>query len=59
MGIKDVEKIFERHYRGDIYKGGFGIGLSIVKNICEKNKINIEVESQVNKGTTFIYLFDL
>ena len=59
IGIKDKSKIFERYYRGDKITGGFGIGLSIVKNICEKNKINIEVESQVNKGTTFIYLFDL
>lgn len=58
IGIKDKSKIFERYYRGDKITGGFGIGLSIVKNICVKNKINIEVESQVNKGTTFIYLFD-
>ena len=58
IGIKDKSKIFERYYRGDKITGGFGIGLSIVKNICEKNNINIEVESQVNKGTTFIYLFD-
>ena len=57
IGIKDKSKIFERYYRGDKITGGFGIGLSIVKNICIKNKIEIKVESQVNKGTTFIYLF--
>ena len=57
IGIKDKSKIFERYYRGDKITGGFGIGLSIVKNICVKNKIEIKVESQVNKGTTFIYLF--
>ncbi len=59
IGIKDKSKIFERYYRGDKITGGFGIGLSIVKNICVKNKIDIQVESQINKGTTFIYLFDL
>jgi signal transduction histidine kinase len=58
IGIKDTSKIFERYYRGDKITGGFGIGLSIVKNICLKNKIDIRVESQVNKGTTFIYLLD-
>ena len=58
IGIKDTSKIFERYYRGDKITGGFGIGLSIVKNICLKNKIEIKVESQVNKGTTFIYLLD-
>ncbi|MDD3055662.1 MAG: HAMP domain-containing sensor histidine kinase [Aliarcobacter sp.] len=57
IGIKDKSKIFERYYRGDKITGGFGIGLSIVKNICVKNKIEVKVESQVNKGTTFIYLF--
>ena len=58
IGIKDTSKIFERYYRGDKITGGFGIGLIIVKNICLKNKIEIKVESQVNKGTTFIYLLD-
>ena len=58
IGIKDKSKIFERYYRGDKITGGFGIGLSIVKNICLKNKIEIKVESEINKGTTFIYLLD-
>jgi two-component system, OmpR family, sensor kinase len=58
IGIKDKSKIFERYYRGDKITGGFGIGLSIVKNICVKNRVDIEVESQVNKGSSFIYLFD-
>jgi two-component system, OmpR family, sensor kinase len=58
IGIKDKSKIFERYYRGDKITGGFGIGLSIVKNICVKNRVDIEVESQINKGSSFIYLFD-
>jgi two-component system, OmpR family, sensor kinase len=58
IGIKDKSKIFERYYRGDKITGGFGIGLSIVKNICVKNRVDIEVESQVNKGSSFIYFFD-
>lgn len=57
IGINDKSKIFERYYRGDKITGGFGIGLSIVKNICVKNRVDIEVESQVNKGSCFIYLF--
>ena len=58
IGIKDTSKIFERYYRGDKITGGFGIGLSIVKNICQKNRIEVRVESQINKGTTFIYLLE-
>ncbi len=57
IGIKETQKIFERHYRGDIYKGGFGIGLSIVKSICDKYGIVIEVESEEKKGSVFSYWF--
>lgn len=57
VGIKDTSSIFKRYYRGDKITGGFGIGLSIVKNICDKNDIKIEVISNVQEGTTFIYSF--
>lgn len=57
VGIKEINKIFERHYRGDIYKGGFGIGLSIVKSICDKYNIVIEVKSEEKKGSEFKYWF--
>ena len=57
VGIKEIHKIFERHYRGDIYKGGFGIGLSIVKSICDKYCIEIEVISEEKKGSEFSYWF--
>ena len=57
VGIKEIGKIFERHYRGDIYKGGFGIGLSIVKSICDKYGIVIEVRSEEEKGSVFSYWF--
>ncbi|PRM97423.1 sensor histidine kinase [Aliarcobacter cryaerophilus] len=59
IGIKDTSTIFERYYRGDKITGGFGIGLSIVKNICLKNSIKIDVVSKENFGTTFIYTFNL
>ncbi|MCT7911344.1 HAMP domain-containing histidine kinase [Arcobacter lacus] len=57
VGIKDTSSIFKRYYRGDKITGGFGIGLSIVKNICDKNDIEIEVISKVEEGTTFVYSF--
>ena len=56
-GIKDAGKVFERYYRGDKISGGFGIGLSIVKAICDKNRVNVEVVSSREKGTTFMYYF--
>ena len=59
VGISDTKAIFARYYRGDAIKGGFGIGLSIVKEICEKNGIGLNVVSCVGEGSCFTYAFSL
>ncbi|OCL86211.1 sensor histidine kinase [Arcobacter porcinus] len=59
IGIKDTSTVFERYYRGDNITGGFGIGLSIVKNICLKNCVKVNLESKENQGSTFTYIFNL
>jgi signal transduction histidine kinase len=46
--IKDTNIIFKRYVRENISLGGHGIGLSIVKDICDKYKIKIDVTSQEN-----------
>ncbi|WP_458700754.1 sensor histidine kinase [Sulfurospirillum sp. 1307] len=56
-GIEDTNKIFDRYYRGDKISGGFGIGLSIVKNICDKNGVHVDVESSLSKGSVFTFSF--
>ena len=57
VGIKDTKKIFERYAREDVIQGGFGIGLSIVKYICDKNGIEISVSSKLSQGSLFSYKF--
>jgi two-component system OmpR family sensor kinase len=49
-----LKDIFKRYYRGTSQEGGFGIGLSIVKQICDSYNIKISVSSEINKGTKFI-----
>ncbi len=49
----DQEAIFQRFQRGTKQAGGFGIGLSIVKSICDQHGIRIRLHSAVNEGTMF------
>lgn len=57
VGIENVDKIFSRYYRENEAKGGFGIGLNIVKQIVDEENILLEVTSALGKGTTFQYIF--
>ena len=55
IGIEpDKQKeIFDKFKRGTAYSGGFGVGLSIVKSICDEYGIEIKVNSTINKGSEF------
>ena len=59
VGIENLERIFSRYYRENQTKGGFGIGLNIVKEIIDEEGIVLNVESKVGVGTIFIYTFPL
>ena len=52
-----LDDIYSRYYRATQEQGGFGIGLNIVNKICKIYNIKINVESQINKGTTFTLFF--
>lgn len=54
---EDQKAIFERFERRNATEGGFGIGLDIVKSVCDEYNIKIKVESTTNQKTAFFLTF--
>lgn len=58
MEKEEITKITEPFYMIDKARdrssGGSGIGLNICKKICETLGITMEIESEINVGTTVI-----
>jgi two-component system phosphate regulon sensor histidine kinase PhoR len=56
---KDLPRIFEKFFRvadSEGYATGTGLGLSIVRQIIEAHGSDIDVQSQVDVGTTFSFV---
>lgn len=55
---KDQKEIFKRFYQKEddveVTRSGYGIGLSIVKEVVSLHKGRISLESEENKGSSFI-----
>ena len=56
VGIENVDKIFDRYYRENLNKGGFGIGLNIVKSIIDEYGIELKIDSALKQGSEFLYV---
>lgn len=54
IGMDEVEliRIFDNYYQSNKNMQGFGIGLNLVKRFCERNNIELMLESSKNIGTT-------
>jgi len=55
--IKEPEHIFNAYYRENNIKDGLGLGLNLVKSICDEEHIKIELHS-TEKSTSFTYYFN-
>ncbi len=54
--IHDSQKIFEAYYREKKKTDGFGLGLSLVKSICDEDGVEITIKSDIEL-TRFEYTF--
>ena len=59
ISSENISRVFERFYRVDKGRsrsqGGTGLGLAIVKHIIEAHEQEIDISSQVNKGTAISF----
>ncbi len=51
-GIKNPSKVFDRYYKEQ--DRGMGIGLHIVKKLCDELHVTLKIKSEENQGTTII-----
>jgi two-component system phosphate regulon sensor histidine kinase PhoR len=58
---KDIPRVTERFYRVDKGRsrqsGGTGLGLAIVKHVLLRHQAELEIQSVLNKGSTFTFVF--
>lgn len=52
IDTKNLFIVFDKYFQEDTSKDGFGLGLTIVKEFCDKNRISINIES-LEDGTKF------
>lgn len=50
-----VDKVFERFIKGNTFAQGTGLGLSICKTIIERLGGEIYLQTELGKGTTFVF----
>ncbi len=55
-GIKKPSKVFDRYYKEQ--ERGIGIGLHIVKKLCDELQIPINIQSKENEGTKIGLMLD-
>jgi len=60
IGMDETQllRVHERYYQGDSSAEGKGIGLSLVKAYCDEERIGLQIDSKVGKGTNVVLNLD-
>jgi len=53
--IKNIEKVTQKFYRENSSEGGFGLGLYIVKNICDYYGFTLQISSNGKVSIKIVY----
>ncbi|MFH2139982.1 MAG: HAMP domain-containing sensor histidine kinase [Pseudomonadota bacterium] len=56
MTSEELARAYDRHYKGKA-SAGFGVGLSLVKRICERYGWQVQIDSLPGQGTTVVIRF--
>lgn len=56
FGIANPKRVFERYYKEN--DRGLGLGMNIVKRLCDELDIDITLHSELNKGTVVKLIFN-
>ncbi len=56
-GMENPKKVFEKNYREDYTIQGNGLGLASVLAMLTRNNIEIDVESEIDRGTKIVLNF--
>ena len=55
MSEAEIQNLFKEYYRVSNNIQGLGLGMSIIKEICDDYGISIKIQSIKKEGTTFVY----
>ena len=56
--IKDTDRVFDAFYREEKNRDGFGLGLGLVRSICDEENVKVKVDSDDDR-TSFSYKFKM
>jgi len=58
IDTKNIFKIYDKYFQVDVATQGIGLGLSVVKEYCDKYNISLKIDSKEKEGTIFYLSYE-